>query len=432
MIRKMNLLLLAILSGIAIQCGPIETSQGPGTETIGVTACVTYPSGLPAGNAKVFVRPVDYLADTSGYGAAPMPDAVTDSLGYFSADGFSSGEYRIEVRDTALSAILIPCTLENANDSIVDIGKQTLLPAGALYSVLKSTGSISYIRIRGMERVVRAKDSLEYTIHQLPAGDMPFHFTSVLPDTVVTNEAPVAIVQGKKDSLSYILQPSDGVVRDYDTLKSTVMQIHTVPTWSGGFTARCLTADQLTWRSYGFGMGSIDSMACHVVNIHDYSSGIINFGITACDTLRCISAGTSQLTFDTIRTHHLSLRLQGSSRFKINKLSSDSIHIRDDGVGLNRTDSCFVDAARIVHNGSSEYILTGRARKTEFIGSGTGTFDARGFRCDSVNVRLLNSGIVYVHAVTYLETNNTGTGTIYYTGTPVVKNVGPGVVKQTN
>ncbi len=150
---------------------------GWGSETTnGVTACVVRADGSPAAHAEVRLRPGDYLspAAASAKPAIFTADAWTDDSGRFEITGIDAGAFRIEIND-GRSALLLSCSL--ANNDTINLGVDTLRPYAAISGAIDSAGAPAYVRVLGLERLVRAGSDGHYALTDLPQADLDIRIT---------------------------------------------------------------------------------------------------------------------------------------------------------------------------------------------------------------------------------------------------------------
>ena len=419
----------ALVSILLTSCGnPVQTNTGPGTETIGLVMHVTYPSGRPARGARAYVRTARYLADTAA-ATPPSPDAVVDSLGYVRFDGLPVDEYRIEVRDTSSFTALIDCDARGHDDSLIDLGVRTLTLAARVHGTIRAAGATTYLRIRGLERVLRVSDSMVYNMHQLPAAALSLHCLAQWPDTALEHESALEIEPGAQHSIVHVLLPGGSSPFDGDTLRATTVHIQSLPTWTGSIVVGSIEARRLTCRILGSGITTIRTATWDSIDVQDTCSGIVDIGPLTAETVRYKSCVSSIAGLSSVRAQRSWLSFLGSSTFNLGRLEGDSVRVDDDGSGVVRIDSCAVRTAHIRQGGSGECTINGQARSMRLSVEANGVCDGFGLLCDSVWVSLLDHGEARVYAGTYLETNNTGSGAIYYRGTPFVAHNGTGTVE---
>jgi regulation of enolase protein 1 (concanavalin A-like superfamily) len=176
----MRSLALHLKQGLAILCAlwwfacapqPIQHAGGSGSETI--IGCVVDSLGVPARNAIVRLRNSDFYTPLPGLTKSSLvsTNTMTDSSGRFEMQNIDFGSYSLEIT-SASSAGLI--TFEITNSGIHDIGIDTLKPFGVVVGVAdtqKSPGSLLFVQVSGLERLIRVDANGHYTLTDLPEGN---------------------------------------------------------------------------------------------------------------------------------------------------------------------------------------------------------------------------------------------------------------------
>lgn len=202
--RLPSLPALAALAAAALLCVGclFETRVAGGgsasEETNGsLTGRVAYPDGTPAAGAALYVRPRDFLKDTSAYGAAsPAPDAVADSLGRYQVAALPPGPYVVEARDASGRAAL------TGGDVLRALGldlSDTLRPVGALEGRLEGGPGVppaGYVQIFGLDRVARADSAGRFAFRDLPHGTYRLRPVSPAKGHAYRDPAPLAVAPG--------------------------------------------------------------------------------------------------------------------------------------------------------------------------------------------------------------------------------------------
>jgi hypothetical protein len=113
------------------------------------------------------------------------------------------------------------------------------------------------------------------------------------------------------------------------------------------------------------------------------------------------SAGSGDITIDTMKVPQLSLSISGSGGVRAKALSTDELSLR------------------IAGSGSAG--LSGRSARLDIDLSGSGGIDAADLRADDVRVSIAGSGSASVHAARSLAVNIAGSGDVSYGGEPTVQ-----------
>jgi hypothetical protein len=156
---------------------PGHVSGGGSSETTNgvVIGSVRNSDGTAAANARVALRPRDYLKDTSA--ALPkssrrVKDVLTDAAGRFFIDSVPPGDYNIEAAGAAREAVLIQ--FSTGDRDTLKLEAQSLKPTGAIAgqvtSELANTGHV-FVQVYGMDRVAKA-DSItgKFSFASMPEG----------------------------------------------------------------------------------------------------------------------------------------------------------------------------------------------------------------------------------------------------------------------
>jgi len=169
---------LAVFFGILFfQCSKTTVVGGPGTgseTTNGIMAKAEYPNGMPVAFAEVFLKPKNFLPDTSGADTATKPDATTDSTGTFTIDSVFFGEYTIEITDKKSSAVLFDIKKDSASKLPIDFGKQVLESTSTLIGHIDRSNfppSVAvYVQIYGMNKTTAADKTGAFSFTDIPQG----------------------------------------------------------------------------------------------------------------------------------------------------------------------------------------------------------------------------------------------------------------------
>ena len=133
--------------------------------------------------------------------------------------------------------------------------------------------------------------------------------------------------------------------------------------------------------------------------------------VTAPQIRAVSSAGSGDITIDTMKVPQLSLSISGSGGVRAKALNTDELSQRIEG------------------SGSAD--LAGRTARLDIDLSGSGGIDAADLRADDVHLSIAGSGSASVHAARALAVNIAGSGDVTHSGEPTVQRaiVGSGRVR---
>ena len=184
-----TLLILAFLSLLFACSAKKVADPGNGSETTnGYYALVLGTDGRPVSGAEVFMRPADYLRDTSLVGKEPVPSKLTDSSGRFHMDSLADSA-TLEVLFGKKESLL-KLVNEKPQTGLVDTLR--LVPATALYGIVDRSnieaGAKIFVQIRGLERVVEADSEGAFSFSSLPPGEHKLR--------IVTDRSQYGVTEG--------------------------------------------------------------------------------------------------------------------------------------------------------------------------------------------------------------------------------------------
>ncbi len=165
----------AALSVLFFSCTESRIVSGGASETTnGIIASVVYPKGAPCVHGIVKLRTSDYLEPIPGTSPGVQGfkiDSITDSRGHFHLTGAKAGAYVVEVIDTLNNALAVSFTVADS-DSVVDLGVDTLRPAGAVKGALAESPIAGlYVRAKGLEFIAEVNpESRSLSQGGLPHG----------------------------------------------------------------------------------------------------------------------------------------------------------------------------------------------------------------------------------------------------------------------
>ncbi|MFP4013407.1 MAG: hypothetical protein ACLFVQ_04925 [Chitinispirillaceae bacterium] len=196
---------LFILSVLLARCSN-PTAGGSGTDVGNArVAVVAYrPDGTPAADALVRVRSSAFLA--------PPPeqienmevklDARTDHAGRAVISGVDTGSYTLEIIDRVETvdstfAALITFSVAGAGDN--DLGRLDLKSAAGLTGFV-DIGDLDsslhvYVRIRGLDRIVRTDSAGRFSFEDLPESDLQIDILAPF-DFPILNTATFTTISG--------------------------------------------------------------------------------------------------------------------------------------------------------------------------------------------------------------------------------------------
>jgi hypothetical protein len=137
---------------LLVACGSNEkVSGGEGTASE-TTNGLAYSDNAPLAAARVFVRPIDYIALP---GQTETPDATTDSKGYFEFKQPSSGSYILEIRTDSLTIALE----YQPSKKTKDLGTLNLKPGSNLdwYFASDTSSSNMWVVLRGLDLIEKVQ-----------------------------------------------------------------------------------------------------------------------------------------------------------------------------------------------------------------------------------------------------------------------------------
>lgn len=181
-----------------LRCGSPTDTAGT-TNTGNARVAAVYPDHSPAANALVRLRPADYTADTVNALAKSRRNAIdirTDNRGLALLQSIGNGSYTIEITDETGNAAMVGCRVDGG-DAVIDSDTATLRP----FAVVSGTAAPGvYIRVAGLERVVRVGADSLFEIDDLPAGTHRLNVVSGAASTVLDS---IATASGDTTTVRY-------------------------------------------------------------------------------------------------------------------------------------------------------------------------------------------------------------------------------------
>ncbi|MFC1586162.1 6-bladed beta-propeller [Fibrobacterota bacterium] len=226
----------------AVLFGCFEEEKVTGTSSEEGNAIVAgrlvYEDGTPAAGAKVYIRPHNAIADTSGLGlgkiAADTATTTTDDSGYYAIDTgvIDTGTYVIEGDDGSSNLVLIDSVTVQDEDSTVQVPEDTLKPAGALkgFIYLSEGGDPRkvFILAFGINRFAQVESDGSFRFENLPEGQYDLQFISSLDDYGVLDTVGIPVISADTTDLDTLELPFTGIptpkdlAAEYDTLSNRV------------------------------------------------------------------------------------------------------------------------------------------------------------------------------------------------------------------
>ncbi len=170
------------LAAMLVFAGCVDMfSGGSGSETNnGIEVAISERNGdAPAANARVRLRPADYLAAPGASGSAGI-DTVTDAGGVIRITGLASGRYRLEVIGAAAGAGAALKEFELVGGGVLFMGADTLTPTGMVKGQVEFPGESGrlFAQVYGLERLAWVDSSGHFEFTDLPAGVHSFRVVS--------------------------------------------------------------------------------------------------------------------------------------------------------------------------------------------------------------------------------------------------------------
>ncbi len=247
------LLLFLCLQGCSMFTEQSKAKGGSET-TNGITAQVKNPEGKPMVNARVSIRPVDFV-DTTVLAKVLSThfETYTDAQGWFSIPEMQSGVYFLEINDGKELALLKKIDL--SGDSSPELGQLQTLPYIRVKGTIDTSGlsaSALVIKILGTTKSLVAAPSGDFQFDSIPYGDV------CLQVTMVVNNMETQIVQ------SVLVSPGN-IVTIQPKLPSPWQQTNLTGNSDGN---AALIDGQFALSGYAPGIDSMDDNAFFLYQEH--------------------------------------------------------------------------------------------------------------------------------------------------------------------
>jgi hypothetical protein len=174
-------ILLFLFTGCSITPSDISGTGSQAGNGI-ILGTVLYEDGTPVISAEVFIRPSDFIKDTSELSRKRQPDTFTDDSGVFSLEHIGPGNYHIEINDNYKNALLLQLQRDIDDRENVIIDKSVIKPTASLSGRV----NMEYIRqsvklyeqIYGLDYIQRINDSGYFRFPSIPSGSLRFRIIS--------------------------------------------------------------------------------------------------------------------------------------------------------------------------------------------------------------------------------------------------------------
>jgi hypothetical protein len=114
------------------------------------------------------------------------------------------------------------------------------------------------------------------------------------------------------------------------------------------------------------------------------------------------------------------VELTGSGNIDMYDFDCNYIEIKNSGSGdIDITNMVSTSTVDVVLTGSGDVVIVwGKARKGNYLLSGSGSIEANDFKVDECYATNSGSGDIYCYVYDLLHATISGSGNIYYSGTP--------------
>jgi len=204
-------LLFAFSSLFFIDCSnPTSAGSGSSAGNSKIACTVYLTDGAPAEGAEAFLRPKNYIPDTSNP-TKTVKVALADSRGMFMFDSIDTGDYIIEVRgDNDTQAVIVDVSIDRDSSTMEYI--DTLGPVGSVSGTISSFsyGAKAKVYIYGMEIEALTNIVGRFFIYGLPEGTYDFKVVPSERYFSNLNVKSVVVEPSKKNEIGMIRIPYVG------------------------------------------------------------------------------------------------------------------------------------------------------------------------------------------------------------------------------
>lgn len=165
------LAMLVALMGCDLMSTRVADGGGSEATNGNLAGTAVHADGAVAAWSSVILRPVNHLRDTSKVEREVIPDALADGNGRFSIAAIPPGAYTMEIRDgKGLASVRSVFAVAGKSEVL---SPDTLRPTGTVNGMLGSIPGFAvpgYVRVYGLELLVRADSTGRFTLGSLPLG----------------------------------------------------------------------------------------------------------------------------------------------------------------------------------------------------------------------------------------------------------------------
>ncbi len=224
-------LLVCLLTMIGCSKSPTMAGGGSGTGTgnafTRIAGSVRYSDNTAAVNADVYLRPKNFLSDTSitshtGNTSSTLSTKV-DASGMFTLDSVDIGRYSIEINNQNSKVALVECNVDSINKTF-SLPPITLDSAGTVTGVIDGSGLsdsvTAYILVYGLDRAVKADINGAFTLPDMPEGTFDIKVVFSEKEYVPRDSVKAEVVSGESrpvDTIS-VLPQADSSSMDVSVL----------------------------------------------------------------------------------------------------------------------------------------------------------------------------------------------------------------------
>jgi Concanavalin A-like lectin/glucanases superfamily/Domain of unknown function (DUF2341) len=212
--------------------GPLAGGGSEATNGNVVAGNLKYADGTSASHARIWLRPVGYLKDTSETGEPGTdPDAIADQNGHFVLSSLSTDDYLLEAQDGKGKGVT---RYLSSRGGTTQLSPDTLRALGALQGRLERLGNVpqsAFARIFGLERIARADSAGNFAFTDLPAGKYRIEAASSLPDHGFQTSAPALIYPDSATQLATLplIRSADEDYADWPFSRPLFLSTYSIP-----------------------------------------------------------------------------------------------------------------------------------------------------------------------------------------------------------